>query len=227
MSGYIQDLINRMNDRSYRAGEVKKIDIYESSKTVAWLAMDEARGLKDENTLQDLYALLNNNLEESVKQNIYFAIGYITKNTQNHEAIDFLLHSLKKEKESFTLVTILNRLEEIFKPKSIDLKNIVDLNNHRNWHVRCSSYLALTNSELNRETYLAELLSTKEKEDDIVYLLRALGYIGTAKSIPVIESVTKTNYEIKEIVKKTKCSESYLNTIVSRLHLLSRIKPSY
>lgn len=232
-----------MQNDSYLPGEVKVNGLYESEKTISSHAFNEARELKDLNYLSDLYISLENNSDDSVRQSIYFVIGHILRNTFSEKDTKRLISALNTEKDNFTKVFILNRLEEIYKPTTLDLKPIFDLNNSRNWHVRCSSYLALTNTEKSNEDYLNQLILTKEKEDDIVYILRALGFIGTKKSLPSVEKYlkdrkAKIKYEanivlatimlresqnVSEIIKKTNHPESFVIRLKERLDVLTRL----
>ncbi len=184
---YLKNLIQRMSDRSYRPGEIKIDNLFESSKTIYTTAYEEVRQLSKIELLPELFELIQKRELQEKKHEIYFIIGFIAKNTNNLEATSFLLKALSTEKEQSNLVCILDRLAELYKPLELDLTPIFNLTTHRNWQIRGASFNALTNSEHKVEQFLLDLLKTSVNRDDIKRLIWAIQYIGTAKAIPIIE----------------------------------------
>lgn len=191
MKTYVQDLITRMSDKSYREVETVIEGMYESEKTVSWAAHEEARELNNLNLTEDLINIIEQTNDVDVKNNAYFILGYNAKNTHSLVATDYLLSKLVIEKEVSVLVNILSRLSELYKPKVSDTSQLYNLTNHRNWRVRRAAFSALTNNEEEVEEFLIERLATSLNDDDIWSLINALGYVGTSKSVPYVERYLK------------------------------------
>ncbi|MEK7227033.1 MAG: HEAT repeat domain-containing protein, partial [Bacteroidota bacterium] len=97
-------------------------------------------------------------------------------------------------------------------------------------------------TEIKNENYLITLLDNIDKIDDIKYIVRSLGYIGTNKSVELLISYLKhksqniryeslntlptimlrEGYTYEEIKKKTNVSDNYLDIRKERLKTLSR-----
>lgn len=184
MKEYLNDLLRRMDDDSYRPGEDRVEGLYESGKTVSWAAHDEARNLQDAGLAPELIKLITIEKDAPTRTRTYFVLGWLARNTRNLESKQFLVTALTRERETDILVTILDRLADIYKPSSIGLTPIVELTD-RNASIRRSAYLALTNSEKPVEDFLLKRLSEAPKED-VEWLINALMYVGTAVSMPAI-----------------------------------------
>ncbi|HVU58130.1 MAG TPA: hypothetical protein VHD83_23885 [Puia sp.] len=243
MDNYIQGLIARMSDDSYRPGE-KRDDqfMYESQKTISWAAYEEARLLNNPAFFDELYAIIDSTDSTDVKRYAYFILGYNAKNAKDLNATAFLLKKLPKEEKRDILVVILDLLAELYKPRELDISYIYKLASHRNWHIRSSAFRALTNSEERVEDFLIDKLITTDKKDDIRPLLTSLMYVGTAKSIPYVEKHLKSRppfvksyshnvlavimlrekFPFEEIQKKLKVSRDFVQTQFERLDILTR-----
>jgi hypothetical protein len=176
-----------MSDDSYRPGEEVIEGMYESSKTISWEAFEEARQLRKPELLPMLFELINQPELQNDKSHLYFIIGFIGKNTDNPEAANFLLQQLKKEKSPIVCITILDRLAEIFKPHNLDLSYIKHLIEKKGYSIRSAAYRALINTEHQMEDYFIDKLQQEIRKDDIIALMRTMEYIGTKKSLSVLE----------------------------------------
>ncbi len=242
MTTYIQDLIKRMSDDSYRAGE-KLIDgHYESDKTVSWAAYEEARQIKNPDYFSELYNIIDTADNDDIQHSAYFILGHNAKNCTDLTATEYLLKRLTKEQDKRSLVTILDRLAELFKPKEFDTSSIYKLTTHRNWQIRGRAFEALTNNEDKVEDFLIDKLNNTEKKDDIRPLLSSLMYVGTQKSIPYVEKHLKSRqpfiksysinvlivimlrerFSFESIQNKLKVSKDFVQTHFDRLDRLSR-----
>lgn len=186
MKKYLDDLLQRMNDDSYRPGEETLEGVYESGKTISWAAHDEARNIQDASLVQDLIGMITTEKDATLRSRYYFVLGWLARNTKNLEGKQFLVTALTRERKTNILVTILDRLADIYKSASIDLTPIIELTDH-NAQIRRSAYFALTNSEGSVEDFLLRRLSEAPKVD-VEWLINALMYVGTAASLP---SITK------------------------------------
>jgi len=190
MSAYLLGLLQRMADDSYREGEQKVGGVHERSKTVSGTAIEEARSLQDTALLPDLMQFVRAEKDKSVRTRAYFALGCLIRNTSNLEGKQFLVDSLSRETDTHILVSILNRLEEMYKPASISLQRIFELTDY-NSRIRHAAYKALTNGEEPVEDFLLERLREAPK-DDFSTLINALMYVGTEKSLPQLMTYVKS-----------------------------------
>ena len=242
MNSYLSELISRMSNDSYLPEYVKVEGSYESSKTVAFAAYNEASQLDKSEFNSDLYKFIENETDDDKRRNAYFIAGHIGKNCNDKNAALFFIDRLKKEKDRGVIETILLMLAELFKPVTTDLTPIFKLTESRNWHIRGLAYEALTNTEHKVELFLIDKLKGTDNKDDIQYLISALKYIGTQNALPAIEPFLKTRkpgikdfahtavilimiregHSNEVICKKLKYPESSINRLRERLSLLTR-----
>jgi hypothetical protein len=203
---------------------------------------EEARNLSKISYVQDLFDLIADEPDKSKRRNLYFILGCLTERLQHLGSITFLIDKLKHEKDRPALVNILNALAKVYKPLNIAIGPIFNCVEHKNWHVRCSAFGALTNSAYPVEDFLIDRLRYTIKFDEYTYLLTALRYIGTEKSLPVIKPFLKNRnssvnnsahystavimlregMDLEKIHKYTKLSYELLTDLKERLPLLTR-----
>jgi hypothetical protein len=202
MNNHLQSLLKEMSDDSYRSGEWSEEGVFESGKTVSWTAYEKARQLTDTSYLPELYNLVETSKAEEEKTHAYFIIGFIAKNSNDEQATKFLLDRLKVEKSTSTINLILHRLEDLYKPAHFDLSIIYQLINKKGALTRHAAYMALTNTGHSVEAPLLELLQKTTEREDIIWLIRALRYVGTEKSIDVLKTYVKhKKLRIREVVR--------------------------
>ena len=202
MNIHLQSLLTEMSDKSYRSGEWSEGGVYESDKTVSWAAYEKARQLTETSYLTELYNLVETSKSDEAKAHAYFIIGFIAKNTNDEHATKFLLDRLKVEKLTSTINLILHRLADLYKPGHLDLSIIYELINRKGALTRYAAYLALTNTGHSVEDSLIDLLKKTTEREDIVWLIQALGYVGTEKSIAILETYLKhKKLRVRETVR--------------------------
>lgn len=235
---YIDNLISRLSDDSLLPNKkLSEGTLYDSSKTVSWAAYEEARNLNNSEYIDELKLLLKSEKDKDRKKHIIFILGHLAKNTGRTEIANNLLEALKSEKDKFTIISLLNRLEEIFKDSTIDISVIHKLFDNKNWHIRSAAYSAITNTEHKVEDLLKNKLKTVDDKTDIQYLLSSLSKVGTKNSLDTIEPFLKhRSREVKdsaqtttavimiregfsnsEIQKKTKFTDNIISSFKSRL----------
>ncbi|MGZ3864090.1 MAG: HEAT repeat domain-containing protein [Bacteroidia bacterium] len=202
---YIEDLIIRMSDDSLLPGEkLSAGTLYDSSKTISSAAHNEARNLKDPKYIDELEQLLKSEKNKEKRKNIILILGYLAKNVGKNEVANTLIESLKTEKDRFTIIALLNRIEELFKNSSVDLTPIHKLFDHKNWHIRSAAYSGITNTENKVEEMLTNKLKTVTDKTDILYLLRALSKVGTQKSLDAVTHFLKhRSRDVKDSAQTT------------------------
>ena len=215
-----------MSDETYREPFIKEEGRFESEKTVYHAAYEEVRQLADASLLDELYSLLEEQRDNTKRKDAYFIIGYIAKNTNNLPATNFLLESLKVEKDKFTLGVILDRLAELYKPVDLDLSPIYKLTKSRNSIVRGSAFEALTNTGYKVEDYLLEHLSEAQKKEDVRPLLSALFYVGSEKAIPLVEKQLKHRAPVIKSYAHNVLTVILIRRGLSKSEIAKRVKVS-
>ena len=231
-----------MADNSYRAGEWSEEGVYESNKTVSWTAYEKASQLTDVSYLPELYNLVETSYSDNEKAHAYFIIGFIAKNTNDEQATKFLLDRLKVEKLTSTINLILHRLEDLYKPAHLELSIIYQLINKKGALTRHAAYMALTNTGHSVEGPLLDLLQKTTEREDILWIIRALGYVGTERSIAVLKTYLKhkklrvreavrdelvtimlrAGKPMTEICRQTKMSTQIVESRKERISILTR-----
>lgn len=244
MQPYLNGLIERMSDLTLIEVEKKAEYAWRDEVTQLWIAHCEAKQLKNAEFLPDLFAFVK--IEEDLfkKMHGYKIIGFLSKNCNSSEAISFLMKQLSKEKEQYSLTTILDALGAVYKPIELDLTPIYKLTKHKNGLVRTHACGALTNSGQSIEPFLLDRIRNIVDKDTFenVHLLGAIMYVGTNKAIPVIEPyliserpeikeaathaigtiMLRGGASIKETCSKTKFSISVLKSLKRQLPDLTR-----
>jgi hypothetical protein len=204
MNIHLQALLKDMSDDSYRPGEWSEEGVWENNKTVSWTAHEKARQLTDTSYLPDLYNFIDTSKLAGERAHAYFIIGFITKNTNNEHATKFLLDRLKVEKLTSNINLILHRLAEIYKPAHLDLSMIYKLIEKKGEATRRAGYQALTNTGQSVEDSLLDLLKKTTEREDIIWIIYALGYIGTEKSVTILKKYLKhKKLRVREAVQNT------------------------
>jgi hypothetical protein len=242
MDSYIQNLISRMADDSYRVREEKIEGSHESEKTILWAAHEDARLLNNSAFFPELVNIIDNTESIDIKNHAYFLLGHNTKNSKDLNATKFLLEKVSLEKEKTTLIIILDRLAELYKPIELDISCLYKFTTNRNWRVRASAFEALTNNRRGVENFFIEKLLTTLNKDDISPLLTSLKYVGTAKAIPHVEKHLKSRqpsikghsmnvltvimlrekFPFEQIQKMLKVSKDFVQVHFDRLDLHTR-----
>lgn len=204
MNDYLTDLLNRLSDDSYREGEAEIPGVYESAKTVSWSAYEEVRGLRDPALLPLLYPMPEQTNDTSRRHHLYFIIGHLAKNCHVPEAAVFLAARLQKERDTLVLITILDRLADIYKPASFDLSPIQQVIEKKGFLIRSAAYRALLNTGHRMEDYFLEKIQQEQRRDDLVELLGAIKYIGTGRTLAALEPLLKNRKQkVKWQAKET------------------------
>lgn len=231
-----------MSDNNYRFGEWSEDGLYENCKTISWAAYEKARQLADTGLLPELYNIATSANLDDTKSHAYFIIGYIAKNTNDENATNFLLDRLKIEKRTSIINLILHRLAEVYKPVDLDLSVIYHLIEKKGALTRHAAYMALTNTGQSIEDSLLNLLDKTTEREDIIWIIHALGYIGTEKSVPTLKTYLKhrklhireatrndlptimirAGYSITEICRLNKVSTQLVENRKERINLLTR-----
>jgi RecG-like helicase len=203
MKPYLLTLLERMSDTwTYTPGQKKIKDTFESNKTVSSYAYNEARQLNNREWLPELFEFISSETNSIKKKHACFVAGCIARNTNDERTCIFFLELLHAEKDNEVLENILIQLSRLFKPVTTDLTPIYKLTEHKNWRIRACAFEALTNTGHPIEQLLALKLEHATNKDDVHFLLRAIAYVATEKSLTVIEPHIKNRKpETREAAK--------------------------
>lgn len=208
MDEYLIDLITRMND----TGDQKLNSGYDSSKSISWKAFREAEELQNSDFIPQLMDYIDNEKNRKNREQAYFILGHLAKNTKENSATQYLIERIDKETDKYVISTLLDRISELNKPSGTDIKAIINATKHNKWLIRHSAIQALKNSndEL-AELTLIDILEQSEDPYDLTYANSTLIRVGTLKAIPHIEKHLTSKkrdvritakYAIEEIKKR-------------------------
>ncbi len=202
------ELLNRMNDTSDQKLEPGHI----GSNTISWKALREAEKIEDLRFVPQLIIYINKEKDKKKRQQAYFLLGHLAKNTCNVEALQFLIQRTGKESDKYILASLLDRIADLEKPLGTDLGPIIEATKNSKWLIRHSAIQAFKNSrdEL-AEDVLIEIIDTSEDPFDLIYANATLNKIGTLRAIPHLEKHLKSRkrdvkdsarFAIEEIEKR-------------------------
>lgn len=184
MDSYLTELINRMcddSDQNRTAGFV-------SSKTISWIATREAEKLSQEEYVTQLIDFIENEKNKKKRDKAYFVLSKIAMNLDNLDAAKFLISRIDKETDKYILMSILDRIADLKKPKGTNLTNILKATENEKWQIRYSAIGALKNvNDEKAENHLLSILNNTEDKFNIIYCISTLSYIGTENAIPLLE----------------------------------------
>ncbi len=185
---------------------------YNSSNTISWKALREAEKIDNVNYIPELIEFIDSEKDKAKRGCAYFLLGHIAKNTNNVKATEYLIKRVEKEKDKYIISSLLDRISDLKKPKSIDLQPLINAINSNKWQIRQSAICSLKNSENEiSENTLIEILSESEDEYDLTYANATLNNIGTVKALPFLEKHLNSKkrdvkdsakYAIEEIKKR-------------------------
>lgn len=195
MEAYLTELLNRMcdnSDHNMAAGFV-------GSKTISWIATREAEKLTEEKYIGQLIEFIEKEKNKKKRDKAYFIVSKIAMNINNLDTVKFLIYRMEKETDKYLLMSMLDRIADLNKPKGTDLTNIINATENEKWQIRHSAIGALkkTNDEL-AEKHLLNLLNKTQDKFDIIYCISTLSCIGTENAIPYLEKhLTSRTKDIK------------------------------
>ncbi len=184
MEHYLTDLLERMLDSTlFPEGS------FSSADSVSWKAYREAETLTNEAYIPQLMSFLSSEKNDEKRKKAYFILGKIAENTENNEALQFIIDRIDIENNNSVLNNLFSSLKSIKKPENIDILPILRLLKKENLDssVRNDAIWALMNTKNEQAEDVLLHLSlqiTDETDYSHWYINNVLGNIGTRKSIP-------------------------------------------
>ncbi|SDE87392.1 hypothetical protein SAMN05216464_110140 [Mucilaginibacter pineti] len=210
MDKYLTDLVERMSDTSdqiLRAG-------FDGSRTISWNALREAEKINNITFIPQLISLIDSEMNKKKRSKAYFLLGHIAKNTNNFEALSYLIARINKESDKYIISSLLERIASIKKPLGTDLQPLLQATRSEKWLIRHSAIQSLSNTSDNlAETALINIIDNTDDPYDLTYSNATLNTIGTSIAIPFLEKHLKSKkrdvknsaqYAIDEIKKRIK-----------------------
>jgi hypothetical protein len=194
MTTYIIDILNQLNNDSYRLGEEVVGDRWESGKTVKHEAMVEVQKLSDESLLPALIKEFKADPKSSNAHNILFLISSIVSNSLNNSGMDFMYDLLVNKKNSSFLSHCLGFYSSRAQlPTEYSIKPFIELFKNRSKWIRIASYEAVANSlHDERESILLSRLAILVEPYEIERLLSFLSRFCGAMSLAEVEKHAKS-----------------------------------
>ncbi|MEM5450767.1 HEAT repeat domain-containing protein [Paraburkholderia sp. BR10936] len=158
-----------------------------SNDSVSWQAYREAELLADMTLVDELDAFLAQKQRKEQRSAAYFIIGKIGKNCLSGECASRLIEYSSKEPDRYALASLLERLADIPKPDSVDIRPMFPFVQDKRWQVRHSAIQALKRcASAEVEDKLLEVLTTTSDPYDVIYCQATLNQIGTRKALPAL-----------------------------------------
>jgi len=208
MDKYLKDLIARMSDTSDRNTEVG----FDSSKTISWNALREAEKVANVTFVPQIISFIGSEKDKKKRDEAYFLLGHIAKNTDNEEALNYLIARVNSETDKYIISALLDRIADIDKPIGTDLQPLIQAIKSDRWLIRHSAIQSLNNSDdALAETVLIEIIENSADPHDLIYANATLNSVGTLRAIPYLEKHLKSRkrdvkgsaqYAIEEILKR-------------------------
>jgi len=190
---YVEDLIKRINTSGDLAPGMS------SSETISWKAYREAEKLTDDSLYPILKKLILLHPEEEYvdyRKAAYHILIKLLINVPKDEYFIFYLKQLEKEHDRNLLCSALISTRDIKIPPAIVPDSIIALTKSEDWMVRSDAIYALQSSATpeSRQAlrYYIEQEDVKTFKDEITNANMALGEIGCAEDIPILEKHTKS-----------------------------------
>jgi HEAT repeat protein len=170
-----------------------KEKVNNSDNSISFKAHRIAENINDPDLIPILINIINNENNKNKRDAEYFILGKITKNTLNQESLKYLISRLEYETDKYVLMTLLDRISEIYKSNIISMDKIIQLCNDKRWQVRQSAIRALNKEcDKNVENKLIEIINSDSDSYDKCYANSCLNKIGTINAIPSLELLLKS-----------------------------------
>jgi len=189
MDKYLQDLLERMADRSDDMIDLPGGGRQSNPDATFKKANDEAKQISNLEYIDQLKAFIEKAKNEDLKQNAYSILFNIYSNTSEFKILTYCIDRLATEKKDWTLHTILWNIECLKSkiPCSINIDNILALATYKKHLVRDGALKCLKNADNPKaEDKLIEIISTSTDQYQLTYANSTIRTIGTPKSIPYL-----------------------------------------
>ncbi len=187
MDKYLQDLLERMADRSDDMINMPG-GVRQSNPDATFIkANEEARQINNLDYIEQLKVFIEETKNEDLKQNAYSVLFYIYSNTDEERILTYCIDRLAVEKKEWTLYTILWNIECLKNkmPSDTNIDSILALTTYKKNLVRDGAIKCLGNANNPKdEDKLIEIISTSTDQYQLTYANAAIRTIGTTKSIP-------------------------------------------
>jgi HEAT repeat protein len=210
MDKYLIEIIERMLDTSDQIMEAG----YDSSKTISWKALREAEKVENAAFIPQLISFIDKEKDKKKRNKAYFLLGHIAKNTNDPEALVYLISRVNRETDKYIISSLLDRIADLKKPTGTDLQALIQAIKSDKWLIRHSAIQSLNNSfDSVAETALIEVLDSSDDPYNLTYANATLNKIGTPIAIPYLEKHLKSRkrdvkdsakFAIEEIKKRAK-----------------------
>jgi HEAT repeat protein len=188
-----QDLVELIQRMAMRES------VTSSDNSDSWQAYRDAEMLADETLVVELVAYLDEKPTRDQRSAAYFIIGKIGKNCLGQECASRLIEYSSKETDKYALANLLERLADIPKPESVDVRPLYPLLKDERWLVRRAAIQSLKRCEnAEAKDKLLEILTTTPDSIDAIYCHATLNQIGTHKALPaLVRSLESRKRDVK------------------------------
>lgn len=141
--------------------------------------------------LQEFIVSRSSKAETQIRENAYSILGKLLSRMMVAEYCQFLIDSLDRESDKSVLHTILACLSRLQLSVELDITPIIACSQNDAWQVRHNAIMVLgaSDTDVAREAvrYWVSQEEEKQYKFEIIYANAALGYIGNADDIALLE----------------------------------------
>lgn len=166
-----------------------------SDESISFRALREAELINDKEMIPIIIDLINNSNSSQdtlSRRDAYFILSKLLLKHQNLEALQFLINQVKIESDTYVISSLLDRISELEKPETVDIKPIVQYIQHQNWTIQHSAIGALKKSRNPEARKVIVDILLRYKEDikknkyNIIYAISTLSYIGNKDDLDLL-----------------------------------------
>ncbi len=162
-----------------------------STDSPSWFAFRISDELSDKNLKTPLIQLLSDPTFSDYKKYVLRCLSSLCVNTKDFELFDLLISNLKQMDDEEMITTVLSRLDELKKPKNLNIDYLKHLLINGNYQNRIDALRALKNCEHSdiEDLLLQEFKTSDQHTKEMI--CATLRSTGTKKSLDILQSEFK------------------------------------
>lgn len=162
-----------------------------SEDSPSWFAYRVSDELSDKNLKPELIKLLSDKEFVEYKKYVLRCLTSLCVNTQDYELFDILITSLKEDEDENIITSVLSRLRDLRKPKSLNIEFLKYLLTEGTYQNRIDALFGLQNSEHSEiEDLLIKEFNTSDQHTKMM-ICATLRSTGTDKCFETLDKEYK------------------------------------
>ena len=177
-----------------------------SEDSPSWFAYRVSDELSDKNLKPELIKLLSDKEFAKYKKYVLRCLTSLCVNTQDYELFDTLINAIKQDEDENIITSVLSRLRDLRKPKSLNIEFLKYLFTEGTYQNRIDALSGLQNSEHSEiEDLLIKEFNTSDRHTKMM-ICATLRSTGTDKCFETLDKEykrTRSN-ELKYFIESAK-----------------------